>query len=70
MKKTVKIKFEAATLEIIIPGAYLLDFLPRKRKKKLKKIVAQKLIEIAMDEALSMEAMIKVELTNKLLISN
>lgn len=57
MKKRVKIKFEASLLEIIIPGAYMLDFLPRKKKKKLKKFVAERLIEIANDEALRIVAM-------------
>jgi hypothetical protein len=57
MKKTVKIKFEVSMLEIIIPGAYMLDFLPRKKKKKLKKFVAERLIEIANDEALRIVAM-------------
>ena len=56
MKKTVKIKFEASMLEIIIPGAYMVDFLPRKRKKKLKKYVAKKIMEIALDEALRITA--------------
>ena len=67
MKKTVKIKFEASMLEIIIPGAYMLDFLPRKRKKKLKKFVANRIIEIANDEVLTMEAMLNIELRNKLI---
>ena len=57
MKKRVKIKFEASLLDIIIPGAYMLDFLPRKKKKKLKKFVAERLIEIANDEALRIVAM-------------
>ncbi len=66
MKKTVKIKFEAAQLEIIIPGAYMLDFLPRKRKKKLKKFVANRIMEIANDEVLRMEAMLNIEVHNRL----
>ena len=66
MKKTVKIKFEASMLEIIIPGAYMLDFLPRKRKKKLKKFVANRIIEIANDEVLRMEAMLNIEVHNRL----
>ena len=66
MKKTVKIKFEAAQLEIIIPGAYMIDFLPRKRKKKLKKFVANRIIEIANDEVLRMEAVLNIEVYNRL----
>ena len=66
MKKTVKIKFEASQLEIIIPGAYMIDFLPRKRKKKLKKFVANRIIEIANDEVLRMEAVLNIEVYNRL----
>jgi hypothetical protein len=63
----IKISFDCQLLEIIIPGAYMLDFLPRKRKKKLKKFVANRIIEIAMDEALVMEAMLNIEVHNKLI---
>jgi hypothetical protein len=63
----IKISFDCQLLEIIIPGAYMLDFLPRKRKKKLKKFVANRIIEIAMDEALAMEAMLNIEVHNKLI---
>ncbi len=63
----IKISFDCQLLEIIIPGAYMLDFLPRKRKKKLKKFVANRIIEIANDEVLRMEAMLNIEVHNKLM---
>jgi hypothetical protein len=56
MKKRVKISFESKLLEIIIPGASDLDELPRKKKKRLKKLIAKKLIEIAVNEALRNDA--------------
>ncbi len=56
MKKRIKISFDSLFLEIIIPGASALDELPRKKKKKLKKIIAKKLIEIAVNEALRDDA--------------
>ena len=56
MKKRVKISFESELLEILIPGASALDELPRKKKKKLKKLIAKKLIEIAVNETLRNDA--------------
>ena len=61
MKKKIKIVFDADVLEIIIPGASDLEGLPRKRKKKLKKYVAKKIMEIALDEALRIEAFDKID---------
>lgn len=61
MKKKIKIVFDADVLEIIIPGASDLEGLPRKKKKKLKKYVAKKIMEIALDEALRIEAFDKID---------
>jgi hypothetical protein len=60
MKKKIKIVFDADILDIIIPGASDLDGLPRKKKKKLKKYVAKKIMEIALDEALRKTAFEKL----------
>lgn len=62
MKKRLKISLDTHLLNVIIPGAYMLDFLPRKRKKALKKFVAKRLIEIAEDEILVGEVFRKLEL--------
>lgn len=61
MKKRVKISFESELLEILIPGASALDELPRKKKKKLKKLIAKKLIDIAINEALRNDAFDKLK---------
>lgn len=61
MKKRVKISFESELLEILIPGASALDELPRKKKKKLKKLIAKKLIDIAVNEALRNDAFDKLK---------
>ena len=60
MKRKIKITFDAELLEIIIPGAGDLEILPRKKKKKLKKYVAKKIMEIALDEALRKSAFDKL----------
>jgi hypothetical protein len=56
----IKISFDCQLLEIIIPGASALEYLPRKKKKKLKKYVAKKIMEIALDEALRKSAFDKL----------
>ena len=65
MKKKIKISFDCELLEIIIPGSSDLETLPRKKKKKLKKYVAKKMMEIALDEALRIEAFDKLEIYRK-----
>ena len=61
MKKRIKISFESELLEILIPGASALDELPRKKKKRLKKLIAKKLIEIAANEILRNDAFDKLK---------
>jgi hypothetical protein len=56
MKHRVKISFDCEILDIIIPGSSELGYLPRKKKKKLKKLIAKKLIEIATNEILRNDA--------------
>ena len=51
-KHTVKIKLDMRVLDLIIPGSHMLEVLPRKAKKKLKKKIASDLVKIACDEAL------------------
>ena len=61
MKKRIKISFNSDFLEIIIPGAKELKTLPRKQKKKLKKYIAKRLIQIAVDEALKKDSLSKIK---------
>ena len=61
MKKRIKIEFDSRLLEIIVPGANQLDYLPRKKKKKLKKFVSKKIMEIALDETLTKLAFDKLK---------
>ena len=62
MKKRIKMQFDCKLLAIIIPEAKNLDVVPRKRKKALKKFIAEKLIEIANNEALRLESMLALNL--------
>lgn len=54
-KHRVKIKLDISVLNLIVPESYLLEVLPRKAKKKLKKKIAAQLIKIACDDALRAE---------------
>ena len=62
MKKRIKMQFNCKFLAIIIPEAKDLDVVPRKRKKQLKKYIAEKLIEIANNEAMRLESMLALNL--------
>lgn len=62
MKKRIKMQFNCKFLAIIIPEAKDLDVVPRKRKKQLKKFIAEKLIEIANNEAMRLESMLALNL--------
>ena len=62
MKKRIKMQFNCKFLAIIIPEAKDLDGVPRKRKKQLKKFIAEKLIEIANNEAMRLESMLALNL--------
>jgi hypothetical protein len=62
MKKRIKMQFNCKFLAIIIPEAKDLDIVPRKRKKQLKKFIAEKLIEIANNEAMRLESMLALNL--------
>jgi hypothetical protein len=55
-KHTIKIKLDMRVLNLIIPGSHMLEVLPRKAKKKLKKKIASDLVKIACDEALRTES--------------
>jgi hypothetical protein len=55
MKKKIKVQFDTKIIEAIYPGAKALDYLPRKKKKALKKKVAQTIIDIAGDEVLRLK---------------
>ena len=66
MKKRVKIFLDNEILEIIIPGASLLEGLPRKKKKRLKKFISKKIMEIALNEALRNDAFDKLKIYKKI----
>jgi hypothetical protein len=59
-KYIVKIKLDMRVLDRIIPGSSMLEVLPRKAKKKLKKKIASDLVKIACDEALRTESLAKL----------
>lgn len=58
--KRIKVTLDTIVIETIVPGASALEYLPRKKKKSLKKKISNRLIEIAHDDSLREEAIAKL----------
>ena len=60
MGQRVKLKLPIQIIDIIFPGAYKLEYLPRKKKKMLKKKVVEQINLIVNDDLLQLEIMSKL----------